>query len=234
MRLDRLLVERSLFESRNKAQEAIESGFVLVDDKVVLKPSSKFNHSAKITILTPLYVSRAGFKLKYFLSGSTISPKDKVCLDIGASTGGFTEVLLEFGAKEVYAIDVGEGQLSTKLAKDSRVKSFEQTDIRDFFVDFRFEFVTCDLSFIGVEKVINDIDRLSSKYIVVLFKPQFEVGNGVKRDKKGVIRDMKSITSAMDRFEDLSSSLGWRVIEKEESKLKGKEGSIEFFYGFEK
>jgi len=234
MRLDKLLVEKSLFKSRNKAQEAIELGFVLVEGEAVLKPSSEFEHNAQISILNSLYVSRAGFKLNYFLGSSIISPKDKVCLDIGASTGGFTEVLLEFGAKEVYAIDVGEGQLHAKLAEDSRVKSFEQTDIRDFFVDFRFELVTCDLSFIGLEKVIDDIDRLSSKHIILLFKPQFEVGNGVKRDKKGVVKDMKSIASAMKKFEDLSTSLGWRMIEKEESKLKGKEGNIEFFYGFEK
>lgn len=234
MRLDKLLVEKSLFESRNKAQEAIESGFVLVDGEAVLKSSSEFEHDVQISILNSLYVSRAGFKLERFLSDSTISPKNKICLDIGASTGGFTEVLLELGAKEVYAIDVGERQLHAKLAGDSRVKSFESTDIRKFFVDFRFELVTCDLSFIPLEKVISDIDRLSSRHIIILFKPQFEVGNRVKRDKKGVVKDMKSIGSAMERFEKLGTSFGWRIVEKEESKLKGKEGNIEFFYGFEK
>ncbi len=230
-RLDIFLVEKSFFESRNKANEAIKSRNVKIDGKIVTKPSFLVSDISRIEIFQKdRYVSRAGNKLKEFLKENSVDIKDKTCLDIGSSTGGFCEVLLEYGAKEVYAVDVGSYQLHPKLKNDKRIKSFEKCDIRDFKSDKKFDVVTCDVSFVGISHILPKIKELSNDKILLLFKPQFEVGKDVKRDKKGVIKDKDAIKRVLVKFESLLVSEKLKLIKKEISKIKGKEGNEEYFY----
>jgi len=236
MRLDKFLYSRKFVTSRNKAVSLIKSGKIEVNGKVILKPSYNIvNLDCKINILEEkIYVSRAAYKLKAFLEDNFVEIRDKICLDIGSSTGGFTQILLEFGAKEVYAVDVGTNQLAKELKSNLLVKSFEKTDIRDFKSNKKFDLVTCDVSFVGVENILSDIDRLAKDEIILLFKPQFEVGRDAKRDKKGVVKDKSAIQNAIIRFEKVSNSYGWNLLKKEKSKIKGKEGNVETFYHFKK
>lgn len=230
-RLDIFLVEGGFFESRNKASEAIKSRNVKIDGKIITKPAFLVEEDSKVELLQEKsYVSRAGYKLKEFLKECDIEINDKICLDIGSSTGGFTEVLLEYGAKEVYAVDVGSNQLHKKLKDDKRVKSFEKCDIREFESDKKFDIITCDVSFVGVSYILPKIKELSNDKIILLFKPQFEVGKDVKRDKKGVIKDKDAIKKVLMRFESLLVSEGLNLLKKESSKVKGKEGNEEYFY----
>ncbi|MFK5881844.1 MAG: TlyA family RNA methyltransferase [Sulfurospirillum sp.] len=235
MRLDNYLFKNAYAQSRNKAQELIKSSQVLVDDKIVLKPSFDVGERDKIEILNPKqYVSRAGYKLKTYLNQQDIfCVKDIECLDIGSSTGGFVQVLLEEGAKKVVAVDIGSEQLHKSLRVSKNLEIFENTDIRKFEYNCKFGLVTCDVSFIGVEHILADIDRFSKKYIIILFKPQFEVGSSTKRDKKGVVKDAFAIKKAKDRFEALAQQK-WDMLESRDSGLKGKEGNIETFYCFKK
>ncbi len=235
MRLDNFIYKSGLTQSRNKAQELIKSLQVLVGGKVVSKPSFEVDESNKIEILNPKqYVSRAGYKLKSFIkSQDKFLIKDKSCLDIGSSTGGFVQVLLEEGAKEVVAVDVGSEQLHASLKSSENLEIFEQTDIRDFSYNQKFDIVTCDVSFIGIEQILKDIDRFAKEYIVILFKPQFEVGIGAKRDKKGVVKDNFAIKKAKEKFE-AKAQQDWDFVYSSDSILKGKEGNIETFYCFKK
>ncbi|BDY12248.1 23S rRNA (cytidine-2'-O)-methyltransferase TlyA [Hydrogenimonas cancrithermarum] len=233
MRLDTLLVERGLVGSRTKAQELIREGCVAVDGKVVEKPSFKPKENAEIEIYGETrFVSRAARKLKGFLDIHPIAVEGKRCLDIGASTGGFTQILLERGASSVTALDVGTSQLHESLRNDPRVVSVESTDIRGFKGAEPFDLVTCDVSFISLHNILNDIDRLAAGVILVLFKPQFEVGRETKRDRHGVVTDEKAIREAQRRFERATGELGWRLMVKEVSSLPGKEGNHEWFYCF--
>jgi 23S rRNA (cytidine1920-2'-O)/16S rRNA (cytidine1409-2'-O)-methyltransferase len=233
MRLDNYLFQNSYAQSRNKAQELIKSKQVLIDGKIITKPSFDVDDESKIEVLNKKqYVSRAGYKLKTYLSEQNdVTIKEKNCLDIGSSTGGFVQVLLEEGAKSVVAVDVGSEQLHESLKKSENLKIFENTDIRNFEYNDKFDIVTCDVSFIGVEYILDAIDRFAKEYIIILFKPQFEVGNGVKRDKKGVIKDNFAIKKAKERFEAIAQQR-WDMIDSKESHLKGKEGNIETFYCF--
>ena len=235
MRLDNYIFKQGITQSRNKAQELIRSNQVLVNSKVISKTSFDVDESCEITLLdAKQYVSRAGYKLKTYLSEQTVvSPKNSICLDIGSSTGGFVQVLLEEGAKKVVAVDIGSEQLHKSLKNNNKLEFFENMDIRDFKYNQKFDIVTCDISFIGVEHILNDIDRFAKEYIIILFKPQFEVGTGVKRDKKGVVKDDFAIKKAKDRFEAFALQK-WDLIDVKNSSLKGKEGNIETFFCFKK
>lgn len=235
MRLDNYLFKQGITQSRNKAQELIKSKQVLVDSKIISKSSFEVDETAKIKVLNAKqYVSRAGYKLKTYLSEQTlVSPKNMTCLDIGSSTGGFVQVLLEEGAKKVVAVDIGREQLHKSLKNNEKLEFFENTDIRNFNYNQKFDIVTCDLSFIGVEHVLADIDRFAKSYIIILFKPQFEVGNSVKRDKKGVVKNDFAIKKAKEKFEALALQK-WNLIDVKNSNLKGKEGNIETFFCFKK
>lgn len=234
MRLDQYLVENNLVQSRNKAQQLIKDAKVKVDKKVITKPSFKLSGEVVELDGEHVYVSRAAHKLKDFLPLLPFDVSGLDVLDIGASTGGFTEVLLMHGAKSVTAVDVGTSQLHTTLREDTRVRSVENQDIRTFETEKAFELITCDVSFIALSHILDAIDRLSSRHIILLFKPQFEVGKDVKRDKHGVVSDTKAINAAMLKFEDTCTLLGWQQVLMEPSSVTGKEGNLEYCYCFEK
>ncbi len=233
MRLDSYMVEIGLTESRNKAQQLIKDHAVSVDGKIIDKVSFETDESMKVEIAdVALYVSRAAIKLKGFLPYTQWDLNGLNALDIGSSTGGFTQVLLEEGVKSVTCVDVGSDQLHPSLRSDPRVSVHENTDIRNFTSETPFDIVTCDVAFIPLELILESIDRLASKYIIVLFKPQFQVGREVKRDKNGVVKDNHAIGKAMIRFEDACALLGWKLIAKEMAHISGKEGNQETCYGF--
>jgi len=235
IRLDNYLVEQNLCESRNKAQTIIKEGLVCVNAQLVTKSSFKVEEGDEVSIEEyKKYVSRAAFKLLEFLEELSLDVEDKIALDIGSSTGGFTQVLLEGGVKEVSAVDVGTEQLHKSLREDSRVYVYESTDIRAFESAKSFDLVVSDVAFISLLYILDDVDRLASDEIILLFKPQFEVGREVKRDKNGVVVDKKAILNAMIKFEDACALKGWRLVKKSPSKLSGKEGNLEYCYYFKK
>jgi len=234
VRLDQYLVECHALYSRNKARELIEAGHVRVNGTVVTKPSRKIDHDQVDIAEGPQYVSRAAWKLKGFLPDLPLDVSGMKALDIGASTGGFTQVLLEAGAEEVIALDVGTGQLHPLLREDPRVNVLENRDIRGYNPEEAFALVTSDVSFISLQHLLNDIDRVASCWIILLFKPQFEVGREVKRDRYGVIQDDAAIARARDTFEKAAQAKGWKQIACEEASIAGKEGNREYCYCFHK
>ncbi len=240
MRLDSYLFQKDFTQSRNRAKELIDQGLVMIDGELITKPSFEIDTEIppNIEISAPYdYVSRAGEKLRRFLNSYPIDFQDRICLDIGSSTGGFVEVLLEEGAKRVDAVDVGRDQLHSKLLKDQRVNSYESCDIRDFQTQQSlqgYDVVTCDVSFVGISYLLETIDRLAKRDIVLLFKPQFEVGKDVKRTKKGVVKDKEAIMRAQKRFESDAIARSWKLCHHTLSQLKGKEGNVEIFYHFQK
>lgn len=234
-RLDNYLVDKDLVQSRNKAQALIKDGLVSVNGKVILKSSFKLEESDEVKVQEHKeYVSRSAFKLSAFLDELKLEVNGMRALDIGSSTGGFTQVMLEYGASEVTAVDVGRDQLHVTLKEDARVHSYESCDIRDFKSDKKFDIVVSDVAFISLLNILDDVDRLSEDKIILLFKPQFEVGREAKRDKNGVVTDEKAIMKAMIKFEDECKLKGWGLVLKSPSKLTGKEGNLEYCYCYEK
>jgi 23S rRNA (cytidine1920-2'-O)/16S rRNA (cytidine1409-2'-O)-methyltransferase len=228
-------VNKKYVFSRNKAMELIKNLKVKVNGKIETKPSRKITTNDKIEILeNERYVSRAAYKLKNYLDKYKIDFNKKIVLDIGSSTGGFTQVALEYGADEIYSVDVGNNQLHNLLRENPKIKLFENTDIREFEVDKKFDVVLSDVSFISLLKILDVVDKYAKDTIILLFKPQFEVGKDVKRDKKGVVLDKMAIEKARENFQKECSKLGWKLIRSEESSIKGKEGNTEYIYHFKK
>lgn len=235
IRLDQYLVEKNLVDSRNKAQQLIKDAKVQVNSQVIKKPSFKVSENDSIVLDNEhVYVSRAAYKLKNFLPLLDFSIEGMDALDIGSSTGGFTEVLLMNGVNSVTSVDVGSSQLHKKLLDDGRVTSVENQDIRTFNSETNFELITCDVSFISLHHILKSIDRLGSKYMILLFKPQFEVGKDVKRDKNGVVTDLKAINKMLLKFEDSCQLMGWKKILMREASIKGKDGNTEYCYCYSK
>ncbi|AXX91200.1 TlyA family rRNA (cytidine-2'-O)-methyltransferase [Malaciobacter molluscorum LMG 25693] len=237
MRLDQYLTKNSKIQSRNKATELIKSNKIKVNGVLISKPSFIIENPNLVNIQIleeDFFVSRAAYKLKYFLDEINIHIKNKIALDIGSSTGGFTQILLLNEVKNVYCIDVGSNQLHEKIKENKKIKFFENTDIRDFESNENFEIVTCDVSFISIHNILNDINRLAKDKIIILFKPQFEVGKNVKRDKKGVVKDKNAINLARKRFIDETIHLNWKLIYNSKSKLQGKDGNEEELFYFSK
>ena len=235
MRLDNYLVHNGLCESRNKAQTIISEGLVSVNGSVAKKSSLKVSEDDKVEVAEhKSYVSRAALKLLYFLEESGFDVSGRDALDIGSSTGGFTQVLLERGVHSVTCVDVGHDQLHHSLRNDNRVHVYEGCDIRKFESEKHFDLVVSDVAFISLLYILDDVDRLASHDIILLFKPQFEVGREVKRDKNGVVLDSKAISHAMKKFEDACKLKGWELIKKSPSQVSGKEGNLEYCYHFRK
>jgi 23S rRNA (cytidine1920-2'-O)/16S rRNA (cytidine1409-2'-O)-methyltransferase len=234
-RADRLLVERGLFESRAKAQAAIEAGLVFADDRPVRKASEELAADAvlRASAAHP-YVSRGGIKLAAALEQFGFDPKGRVCLDVGASTGGFAQVLLERGAKRVYAVDVGRGQLHESLRPRPEITSLEGTDIRllsPHLLDEAPDFVTVDVSFISLKNVLPQALALTKgrARLVALIKPQFEAGRAAS--KRGIVRDRTVHAAVCGDVEKFVTALGWQVVETIESPITGGDGNIEFLLG---
>ncbi len=234
MRLDHYLVEKAFVDSRNKAQQLIKDKKVTVNDRVTTKSAFKINDETVKVLGDDLYVSRSALKLKSFLPLLPFTCKEMEVLDIGSSTGGFTEVLLEEGVSHVDAVDVGSEQLHASLRNHPKVSSFEKTDIRGFQNNKRYDLVTSDVSFISLSHILDDVERLAKQWIILLFKPQFEVGREVKRDNHGVVKDDKAVAKAMLHFEDSCSIKGWELIAKEEAHIRGKEGNVEYCYCYKR
>lgn len=233
IRADRLLVERRLFESRAKAQAAIAAGLVTVDGVTVRKASDEVATDAAIDARAAHpYVSRGGVKLAAALETFGFNPKDRVCLDVGASTGGFTQVLLERGAARVYAVDVGRAQLHASLRGRPELVSLEGTDIRQLApLDPPPDLIVIDVSFISLKQVLPPTLKLavSPAQLVALIKPQFEAGR--ERVKKGVVRDPAVHTAVCDDIAAFAASLGWHVVGVIPSPIAGGEGNREFLLG---
>ena len=234
-RLDNRLVDLKLVESRTKAQAIVKEGLVSVNSVVVKKSSFGVSVDDEVSVADyKRYVSRSANKLASFLEELDLDAKGRAALDVGSSTGGFTQVLLENGVKEVSAVDVGKGQLHKSLKEDKRVYSYESCDIRKFQSDKKFDLVVSDVSFISLLYVLDDVDRLATSDIILLFKPQFEVGREAKRDNHGVVLDEKAIEGSMKKFENACKAKGWTLRMKSPSKLTGKEGNLEYCYHYEK
>ncbi|MFL6832683.1 MAG: TlyA family RNA methyltransferase [Xanthobacteraceae bacterium] len=237
IRVDRLLVERGLFESRAKAQAAIAAGRVRADELLVRRPSEEISTDAVLRAEPAHpYVSRGGVKLAaaldHFRSYPIFDPRGRVCLDVGASTGGFTEVLLARGARRIYAVDVGRGQLHRSLRARPEIVSIEATDIR--LLDpqrlaERPDFLVIDVSFISLELVLPAALALvrTPACVLALVKPQFEAGRG--RAKRGIVRDPLVHAAVCDDIAALVTSHGWKVVGIVPSPISGSDGNREFF-----
>lgn len=230
-----LLVERGLFESRTRAQAAIAAGLVTADGVRLKKASDEISDDAQLRA-TPEHpwVSRGGVKLAAALDHFGFDPAGQVCLDVGASTGGFTEVLLVRGAARVYAIDVGRGQLHARLREDKRVISLEATDIRALDpsgLPQMPDFATIDVSFISLKLVLPALDRLMRPpaRLIALIKPQFEAGR--EHVKKGVVRDPAVHAAVCGGFVSFAQALGWNVRGVVPSPIEGGDGNREFLLG---
>ncbi len=234
-RLDKLLVQKGLVPSRSKAQALILAGKVYVDDHKCTKAGTRVPDDSKLRIEAegPVYVSRGGIKLEHALNVFGIGVKGLVCMDVGASTGGFTDCLLQRGAARVYAVDVGYGQLDWKLRNDSRVVVLEKQNIRYLSretVSENMDIITIDTSFISLRIVIPSVIKFMGPKatLIALIKPQFEAG---RKDvgKGGVVRDPEVHKRVQKEIDDFVSSLGFRVRGITESPILGPKGNKEFF-----
>ncbi len=234
-RLDQLLVERGLAESRTRAQALVLAGKVFSDDRRLDKPGLSLAVDAPLTLKGSdhPWVSRGGVKLAHALEHFAIDPAGRICLDVGASTGGFTDVLLSRGAARVYAVDVGRGQLDWKLRNDDRVVVLERTNARRLVrghVPEEVDILVCDASFIGLSTILPAPMALAAPgaFLVALIKPQFEVGKG-RVGKGGVVRDPalhREVCAGIEAW--LAAQSGWLVLGLTESPLTGPSGNKEF------
>lgn len=235
-RADHMLVERGLFESRARAQAAIAAGLVTVAGKLVTRPSELIAPDAPIAAdADHPYVSRGGVKLAAALDQFALDPSGLPCLDCGASTGGFTDVLLRRGAASVTAVDVGRGQLHRRLAADPRVASLEGVDIRTLdakTIPAPPRLVVADVSFISLALVIPALSRLAAAdaALVALVKPQFEVGRAAI-GKGGIVKDQTAAAAALDRIAAAVAAAGWTLLGRMESPVAGGDGNREFLIG---
>lgn len=233
-RLDVLMVQRNLAESREKAKALIMSGIVYVNGQKEDKAGTSFDNAARIEVRgsTLRYVSRGGLKLEKAMSHFGVELDGKICMDVGASTGGFTDCMLQNGAIKVYSVDVGHGQLAWKLRNDDRVVCMEKTNIRYVTpedIGDRIQFASIDVSFISLTKVLGPVKGLLTDdgQIVCLIKPQFEAGRE-KVGKKGVVREKSVHLEVIGMVIQFALSIGFEVLNLEFSPIKGPEGNIEY------
>ncbi|MGE3334945.1 MAG: TlyA family RNA methyltransferase [Rhodospirillaceae bacterium] len=238
IRLDQLLVDRGLVESRTKAQAVIMAGLVYLGEQKLTSAGAKFDGETAITLRGQPHpwVSRGGLKLEHGLKHFGFEAKDRICVDVGSSTGGFTDVLLTNGAAKVYAVDVGYGQLAHKLRIDPRVVVMERTNARTLDaaqIPDPIGAVVCDASFIGLRTVLPAAMALTAPgaWMIALIKPQFEVGKD-RVGKKGVVRDPalhEEVCATISGW--LAEQTAWSVVGIEKSPITGPEGNVEFLIG---
>lgn len=234
VRLDQLLVTRGLTESRAKAKAAVEAGGVTVDGAPAKSASQSVSDDAEIGYSAAhRWVGRGALKLERALDLWPVAVEGRVVLDVGASTGGFTEVCLDRGAARVFAVDVGFGQMHPKVAADSRVINLERTDARDLTTAIITEapsLIVCDVSFIGLSKVLLTALDLATPDadLITLVKPQFEGAGPQDAGKKGVVKDPEAHAAAVEGVRAWLESVGWKVQETAESPITGGDGNVEF------
>ncbi|RDY24838.1 TlyA family RNA methyltransferase [Romboutsia maritimum] len=233
-RIDILLVEQGHFESRERAKKAIMAGLVFVDNQRCDKAGSEVKEESKIEVKgNPIpYVSRGGLKLEKAMKNFDLSLDKKVCMDIGSSTGGFTDCMLQNGAKKVFSIDVGYGQLAWKLRQDERVVCMERTNIRNVTIENTkefAEFASIDVSFISLRLVLPKAKELliPGGEVVALIKPQFEAGRE-KVGKKGVVREKSTHIEVIEMVSNFAVENGFEILGLDFSPIKGPEGNIEY------
>lgn len=235
-RLDKILFERGLVSSRSQAKSLIEKGDVQVDGIIVKKAGQIISTEAQIEVLGPLFVGRGAFKLLRALEEFTLEIQEKVYLDVGASTGGFTEVLLENGASKVFAIDVGRDQLAQKLRNDQRVINLEGHNIKDITsLEELADGAVVDLSFISLTKVLSSISSLLKPQadLIALIKPQFEAGPD-RIPKDGIIKNEALRNTILEEVLKFATENGWRLLKHIPSPIEGKAGNKEFLAHFRK
>jgi 23S rRNA (cytidine1920-2'-O)/16S rRNA (cytidine1409-2'-O)-methyltransferase len=242
-RIDKLLVAKGLADSRTKAQAMVMAGVVLVENQRVEKPSDQFLRDASIRIKdadnpASKYVGRGGLKLEAALDQFQLNADGLICLDVGSSTGGFTDCLLQHGASQVFAIDVGHNQIDWRLRQDPRVEVREGVNARYLQpTDFptKFDLIVVDVSFISLTKVIPALVPLMTDdgKLLALIKPQFEVGKG-EVGSGGVVKDPEQHTRVVQEVSDFAETLGLRRQDLIESPIKGAEGNVEFLALFDR
>ncbi len=238
-RLDAALVERGICETRNRAQTSIAEGNVTINGAVCMKASQKVTDTDILTLTEPLpFVGRGGYKLRYALAEFGICPNGLQCLDIGASTGGFTDCMLQNGAKTVLAVDVGRDQLADSLRNDPRVIVREETDLRQLSPDTEglpAQFAACDVSFISLKQIIPYLAPLLTDQaeVVLLVKPQFEAGRAAL-NKNGIVRDEKTRQRVLRDIRDFAAASGFIPIAECESPIKGGSGNTEYLLRLKK
>lgn len=232
-RLDIFLFEKGLVESRAKAQALIMAGMVKIGNNIETKPGKQVTQDLIVSIIEPIaYVSRGGLKLEGALKTFNISVENKICMDIGASTGGFTDCLLQHGAAKVYAVDVGHNQLHNKLKDNPKVINLEGVNFRYFSYESlkeKIEFVTIDVSFISLEKIIPIAKNClkTGGEIIAMVKPQFEASP--QEIKKGVVRDEVIRQKTINKIKDLCLNLNFEIAGEVDSSIKGPKGNLEHF-----
>ncbi|MBO6195700.1 MAG: TlyA family RNA methyltransferase [Bacilli bacterium] len=234
-RLDSLLVKKGLVISRTRGEYEIKNGNVLVDGKVVTKPSTKFNDDVEIVINNKLdYVSKGALKLLKAIESFNIDLSNKVMLDIGSSTGGFSDVALRNNIKKVIAVDVGTDQFDKNLQNDSRIELHENTDIRNFNITEEIDTVTIDVSFISVTKIIDKLKEINPKEIVLLIKPQFECGKEMSDKYKGIPLNKEVHKEVIEKVINAFKNINYNISGLTYSPITGGSGNIEYLAYFTK
>lgn len=237
IRLDIFLFNNDLVPSRSKAVELIHNGKISVNNKIILKPSFLVSNNDKIAILENDvldYVSRGGLKLKKAIDYFRVDLKDKIILDIGASTGGFSDCALKHNAKLVYSLDVGTNQLHPSLRNNKKIISIENTNFKDIDLSFfsnKIDLYVCDVSFISIQTVLRKLKELDNNFeIIILFKPQFEVGKN-NLNKNGVVKNKNILLNSLYNFNYFLNSQNIGIVDMTFSPILGhKEGNIEFLF----
>ena len=238
IRLDQYIMELGLAGSRNKAQELIKEGLVLLNGKICNKPAKEIKTGSRVSIVEQQqWVSRAGKKLFEALKSFEIKLEGKTALDVGSSTGGFTQVLLHEGAEKITSVDVGTGQLHSSLRNVARISVLEQTDIRDISSRFKdsFDLVVVDVAFISISKIIKDVGIVTKKggHIILLYKPQFEAGRQ-NISKNGLVKKEIDTQKLLSDFVNSIDKSNLDYVESKNSYITGKKGNQEIFVHLKK
>ena len=240
MRLDKYIVDKKIIDSRTKAQTLISTGFVVVNNKIVTNSAYKLNDNDIVEVKQhDKYVSRGAYKLIAAIDKFKIDLKDKVVIDIGSSTGGFSQVCLINGVKKIYAIDVGKNQMHEKLKNNSKIKLYEQMNFKDVKSNLfheQIDYIVVDVSFISVTKILEKISELFSYSLklIILIKPQFELGKEIIKANHGVIKNKKLWIKAIDNVLTFVRKLNYKINSLIESPIKGGDGNKEFLIYLDK